>query len=138
MLDLAYTAVKGRGAFCNGREVHASGETSLSRSTAAFLCGYHCPKPHIQRVIGNIRPLVKRVLVNWSVASDFCSVAAGKIETVLNKNTELWDFLAAKLIAKEAGCVVTDLKGRPEKNDLNREFLTSNNLEIHRKVLPLL
>lgn len=138
IIDLSYYAAKGGGAFCNNIKLKSSTETSLSKSTGAFLCGYSCPKPFIQRVIGNLRRRTKRVLVNWSVASDFCLVAAGKIETVVNKKTELWDFLAAKLIAKEAGCVVTDFKGKPEKNDLNSTFLTSSNMDIHRKVLPLL
>ena len=138
MINLMYHAVKGGGAFCNGKKISPSKETSLARCTSAFLCGYHCPKPYIIRIVGNFSRRTKRVLINWSVASDFCLIASGKIETVINKKTELHDFLAAKLIAKESGCVVTDLKGNPEKNDLNRDFLASNNMEVHKKVLSLM
>ena len=137
IINLAYYAAKGRGAFCNGAKIGKSAETDLKRSAASFLCGYHCPKPYIIKTIGNLSRRTKRVMVNWSVATDLCLLASGKIETALNKKTELWDFLAGRLIAKEAGCVVTDLKGRPEKDDFNREFLASNNLEIHKKVLLL-
>ena len=137
ILDLAYYAAKGGGAFCNEVKIRKSEETVLERSCASFMCGYHCPRPYIIKTLGNLIRRAKRVTVNWSVATDLCLVASGKIETALNKKTELWDFLAGKLIAKEAGCVVTDLTGRPEKDDFNREFLVSNNFEIHKKILPL-
>ncbi len=136
MIDSMYHAAKGEGAFCNSVKISPSTETSLLRSTSTFLSNYHCPKSYVVKIIGNLSRKTKRLLINWSVASDFCLVASGKVETVLNKNTELWDFLAAKLIAKEAGCIVTDLKGKPEKNDLNRSFLTSCNSAIHQKTLP--
>ena len=138
MLDLMYSAVKCGGAFCNNRKLTLSVETALNRSTFAFMCGYHCPKPFIIKTIGNFSRRMKRVLVNWSVASDLCLLASGKIETAINRKTELHDFLAGKLIAKEAGCIVTDFKGQPEKNDLSHSFLVSNNMKIHRKVLLLL
>ncbi len=138
MLDLLYTAVKGEGAFCNGVKLTLSTETVLERSTVGFECDYHCPKAFIIKTVGSFSRRMKRVLSSWSVTSDLCLLASGKIESVLNRNTELHDFLAGKLIAKEAGCVVTDFKGKAEENDLNRMFLVSNNMTIHRAVLPLL
>ena len=136
--DLLYHAVKGGGAFCNKQKLSISTEKDLARSTSAFECGYNCPKPFIIKIIGNLSRRTKRVLVNWSVASDLCLLAAGKVETIVSRKTELHDFLAGKLIAREAGSIVTDFKGKAEKNDLNRMFLVSSNSDIHRKVLPLL
>jgi myo-inositol-1(or 4)-monophosphatase len=137
LIDLAYYASKGGGAFCNNGEITRSSESDLAKSAVGFICDYHCPRPYIAKTTGNLTMFVKRMLWSWSGAADMCILASGKIESLLNKNTELWDFLAGKLIAKEAGCVVTDLKGKPEENDFNREFLASNNLAIHKKVLPL-
>lgn len=137
MIDVVYSAEKGKGAFCNGVKIKSSSETSIANSASSFMCGYHCPKSYIIKTIGNLSRRTKRVLVSWSVASDLCLLASGKIETAINKKTEIYDFLAGKIIAKEAGCVVTDMKGKPEKNDFNREFLISNNFDIHREVLRL-
>ncbi|MSU55297.1 MAG: inositol monophosphatase [Candidatus Taylorbacteria bacterium] len=133
--DLVYRAVKGEGAFCNNQKLKPSVEVTLDRSTSAFVCGYHCPKPVIIKFLSSMTTKMKRVLVSWSVASDICLLASGKIETLINLNTELHDFLAGKLIAKEAGCVVTDLNGTSEKNDFNGNFLMSSNAVIHRKLL---
>ena len=139
MLGLTYSAREGAGAFCNDIPVKLSPETSLERSTSAFMCGYHCPKPIIIETIGRLSVKTKRVLVNWSVASDMCLLVAGKIETIVAcEGMELHDFLAGKLIAKEAGCVITDHVGRPEKDDFNAEFVASCNQELHEKVTPLL
>lgn len=138
MLNLMYTAAKGDGAFCNSVKIKPSTETFLSRSTGACSYGYRFSQTSLLRVVGNFSRKTKRILINWSGAADFCLLASGKIETVVNRKTELHDFLAGKLIAKEAGCVVTDFAGKPERDDLNHTFLASNNLKIHRQVLSLL
>lgn len=138
MIDVLYTAEKGGGAFCGAKRLKPSAERQLIKSTSGFICGYLCPKTYVEKAIGGLSRKSKRVLWSWSVGSDLCLVAAGKTETVVNVKTEPWDFLAAKLIAKEAGCIVTDLKGKSEKDDFNHTFVVSNNLSISRQVLRLL
>ena len=75
---------------------------------------------------------------NWSVGIDFALLASGQIEAILHDNCDLHDFLAGKLIAKEAGAMITDLDGQPEKDDENTVFLMSNNKKINTKVLEIL
>ncbi len=137
MIDLTYSALKGEGAYCNGGRLRASSETLQEKSTLAVVYGYHYPKKQLSRMIDLLNRKAKRLLISWSGASDLCLVASGKIEVVVVNNIELHDFLAGKLIAKEAGCVVTDLKGKPEKNDLNKDFLVGANDVIHKKTLKL-
>lgn len=138
MIGVTYSATKGGGAFCNGLKLMTSPETLLERSTFAVIYGYHFSKTLIYGMINRLSAKTKRVLISWSGASDLCLLASGKIEIVISNNIELHDFLAAKLIAKEAGCVVTDLKGKPEKNDLNKDFLASSNMVVHKKALKFL
>ncbi|MDO8591111.1 MAG: inositol monophosphatase [bacterium] len=139
MLDMAYHAEKGGGAFCGDILLKPSLETSIKNATVGYACGYKTPKLDIVRTISNLnlKGKVKRVLFNWSPAVDFCLLAAGKIESMINLKTEVYDFLGAKLILREAGCVVSDFKGKPDTDDFNPTFVVSNNQTIHRKILPL-
>lgn len=139
ILDVAYTAEKGGGAFCGGERLKPSAEKEIGMATVGYACGYKTAKKEIVRVVSNLklRGKVKRTLFNWSPAADFCLLASGKIEAMINKKTEIYDFLGAKLIAREAGCVVSDFLGKPDTDDFNRTFLASNNSDIHRKILPL-
>ncbi len=140
MLDTFYYAEKGLGAFCGTRKIAPSLETSIKNATVGYSCGYKTPKSEVVRIIGNlkIKGKVKRVLFNWSPATDFCLLASGKIESMFNQKTEIYDFLGAKLILREAGCVITDAKGKPDTDDFAHTFLASSGEAIHRKVLPLL
>lgn len=140
MLDIFYHAEKSKGAFCGSSSIKPSLETSMKNSTVAYSCGYKTPKREVVRIIGNlkIKGKVKRVLFNWSPAVDFCLLASGKIESMINYKTEIYDFLGAKLILREAGAVLTDFKGKPDTDDFARTFVASNNSAIHRKILPLL
>lgn len=135
MLDLMYYAEKGSGAFVNGKRIRVNHEPRYRYSTIAYVGGYHnTPRTHWS-IINKIVALHCRRMVNhWSPALDFCLLASGKIEGVVNNNSEIYDFLAGKLIAMEAGAKITDFKGRGEKTDLNSAFVASNG-RIHAQLL---
>lgn len=138
MLDICYFAEKGKGAFCDGKKISPSKETSMTNVTVGYACAYKTRKEEIVRVVGNlkIKGKVKRTLINWSPANDFCLLASGRIEAMLNYDTEIYDFLGSKLILREAGCVVTNLEGG-ESKDFDRTFAVSNNKTIHEQILKL-
>ncbi len=140
MLDIFYCAAKKGGAFCGAKPLKPSAEISLKNATVGFACGYQTPPREIARIINNleIKGDVKRHLFNWSPAVDFCLLASGKIEAMINQKTEVYDFLGAKLIIREAGAVITDFKGRADTDDFAHTFVASNNMAIHRRILPLL
>ncbi len=62
----------------------------------------------------------------------------GKIEAAINHDCEIYDYVAGKLIAREAGALITDFKGDPEKSDKNSAFLASNGTKIHQELLEIL
>src|SRR3989344_5465089 len=124
---------KSGGAFCGSNSLEPSLETSMENATVAYACGYKTPTVEVLKIIGNlkIQGKTKRTLFNWSPAADFCLLASGKIESAINQKTEIYDFIGAKLIMREAGCVVTDFKGNPDTDDFNHTFVVSNNMAIH-------
>ena len=46
-----------------------------------------------------------------TAAWDMCCVAAGRCGLYFEMRIQLWDYAAAALIAREAGCTVTDIDG---------------------------
>lgn len=82
---------------------------------------------------------IKRLLSLWSPALDFCLLANGKIESVIvNSDGETFEVTSGKLIAKEAGAVLTDYKGNPKNDDSDAVFVMSSTKEVHGKILTTL
>lgn len=137
MLGDTYHAERGKGAFLNDIGIFVSKEVDLMRATISYVAGYNNHKEHYKDVLQRDIP-VKRNLFNWSSAADYCLLASGKIEAVVSNKTEVHDFVAGKLIAREAGAVITDFSGQPEISDKNDQFIASNNAIIHQQLLRTL
>lgn len=134
-----YYAEKGKGAFKNGKKIKANKEADIKNSSVSVVVSFKCEDDYEPKICSELVKLdVKRALTNWSVALDFCLLATGKIEAIIIKDIYLWDFTAGKLIAKEAGAVITDFEGNKERNDKNSTFLASNGTKIHEQILEVL
>lgn len=81
---------------------------------------------------------IKRLTLNWSVAYDFCLLASGKIDAIIQEGCELYDFIAGKIIAAEAGALITHQDGSKEKYDASSYLVASNGTAIHQKVIEIL
>lgn len=79
---------------------------------------------------------MKRLLRFWPPAHDFCLVASGKIECVINNRNGLYDYPAGRIIARQAGARIIDLAGN-EDSDANDVFGASNGTGIHEAVLQV-
>lgn len=139
ILENIYYAEKGKGAFCNGKKIKVNKELDIKNSSVSLVVSFGCPRDFSSKTWVKIfTKNVKRVLSFWSVALDLCLLASGKIESIIIRELHLWDFVAGKIIAKEAGAVVTDFKGSQEKSEVNDTFLVSNSTKIHNEILELL
>ncbi|MFA6098818.1 MAG: inositol monophosphatase [Patescibacteria group bacterium] len=135
-----FYAKKGRGAFLNGKKLNVKRVADIRKASIAYNSSYRLQAKMMEgRVLKNVlAKKVKRILINWSPALDFCYLAQGKIEAIINNGCEIYDYSAGKLIAREAGALVTDLRGKPEKEDLNEKFLISNGTKLHKQILELI
>lgn len=112
--DVLCAAIAGEGATKNGKPIHSS-QAPLERSMVLFgtapyypefmdytfdLCKYYLPRSIDLRRVG-------------CAAWDLCTVAMGAAGLYFEEHLSLWDYAAAGLIAAEAGCTLTDLKGSP-------------------------
>lgn len=131
MLDKMYWAERGQGAYINGVRISANANNPLPQATVALaLMGLS------EQIIGRFcyGLKVKRILLSWSFLLDFCLLAEGKIESVVAANLPLYDFVPGKLIAREAGALITDLKGDLETSDKNDNFISASRQEVLRLI----
>ncbi|MDD5626481.1 MAG: inositol monophosphatase [Patescibacteria group bacterium] len=139
ILNQTYRAEKGKGAFLENKKLRVNQEADIKRVSVVYTCNDVNSREYADNLTRKLNAVkVKRVLTNWSPALDFCLLASGKIEAIINNDNEIYDYIAGKLIAQEAGALITDFKGRQEKNDKNSIFLASNGTKIHEQLLKIL
>ena len=103
-VDEMFTAVRGEGAFLNGRPIRVS-EAPLRESVACFGTA-----PYNAELAGETFSLARRVFEKsldlrreGSAALDLCSVAAGRAGLYFELRVSLWDYAAGLLLVEEAG-----------------------------------
>lgn len=98
-----FSAVRGRGATCDGAPLRVSSCTSLADATVA-LCGM----PRTQRPWRHMRSF-------GATALELCDVARGALDAYVNTDDDLvapWDYLGGLLVCQEAGAATADARGR--------------------------
>ena len=109
-----FTALKGEGAWLNGRPIRVS-DMPLSESV---VCAGTAPyrTDLLDRTFALMRAACERSLDirrEGSAALDLCSVAAGRAGLYFELQVSLWDYAAGLLLVREAGGQVTTIDGVP-------------------------
>lgn len=111
--DELFTAERGRGAWRNGRPIHASAAADLQKSllvTGFPYDAWSSPRNNLE-YFGRFARLTRGVRRLGSAALDLCYVAAGRFDGYWELSLNPWDVAAGGLIASEAGARVTALDG---------------------------
>ncbi|OGI64415.1 hypothetical protein A2733_01250 [Candidatus Nomurabacteria bacterium RIFCSPHIGHO2_01_FULL_40_20] len=138
ILKQTYFAEKGKGAFLNNKKIKVNNNKDPKALTIAYSCGYKTSHTRIANIIRSlvVSKFYKRVTFNWSPAYDHCLLASGKIEALItDAGTEIYDFGAGKLIAKEAGAKIYTLDGKKDTDFLNDAFIIGNSEKVIKNVL---
>lgn len=113
-VDEMFSAVRGEGAFLNGRPIHVD-PAPLEETLICFGSA-----PYDPALSGLTFALAERacrtgldIRRQGSAALDLCSVAAGRAGAYFELSVSLWDYAAGALIVSEAGGQVTRLDGTP-------------------------
>ncbi len=126
--DELFVAEQGRGAYLNGKRLHASKNAVLSQSLLATgfpsRARHKNPNVHFYHEITLRSHGVRRA---GSAALDLAYTAAGRIDAYWEFNLNPWDTSAGVLLVLEAGGTVTGFDGSPFKLD-SREVLATNGL----------
>ena len=110
-----FSAQRGRGAWLNDQLLKPGAAQTERPVTIMGMSPYH-RQQFEEPTFSLMRKLFDAsvdVRVTGSAALDFCFVAAGRAEMFCEFCMSPWDCAAASLIAQEAGCKVTDMRGAP-------------------------
>ena len=114
MRDEMFTAIRGKGAWLNGRSLQVS---QIDNLDDAILALDWCSAPELRRKtldsLSKIGERVRTVRAIGTAALAMSWLAAGRLECFYNFNIKPWDVAAATLIVLEAGGVATDPDGKP-------------------------
>ena len=133
-----FTAMKGRGAFVNGRRIAVSKTPRIEQSllSTGFASTFH---EHSQRylnwfgILESNSHAVRRI---GSTVLSLSYVAAGRLDGFYEEGLQPWDMAAGLLIVQEAGGRISNLHGQSAV--LEHGELVASNGRIHHQLLALL
>lgn len=100
-----FHAVKGQGAFLNGKSIAVSGKKDIAKAVVAtgFPYDKHLTDDNNLDNVTHIFTQLRALRINGSAAVDICYCAAGFLDGYWELNLHEWDVCAATLILHEAG-----------------------------------
>lgn len=104
----------GGGAYLGGTRLRGPRAVPLERAVVGTGFGYDAGlRARQMSVAAPLLPRVGDLRRLGSAALDLCFVAAGRLDAYYEVGLNPWDHAAGGLIATEAGCTVSGLRGRP-------------------------
>jgi myo-inositol-1(or 4)-monophosphatase len=137
-LKETFTAIRGQGAFLNGKRIQVSQVADASKSLFVTGFPYHVDK-NPGRVIEQFCAfLSKGLLVRrlGSAALDLAYVACGRFEGFWEAYLSPWDTAAGQLLVREAGGRVTHYSGE-DYNIHTKSIIATNGLH-HQMILDVI
>lgn len=108
-----FSAIKGEGAFLNGKRISVSGRKKLSEGLLATGFPYYDfeQMPSYLKILNEFMQSTHGLRRMGSAAVDLAYVACGRFEGFFEYNLNVWDVAAGCLLVTEAGGTVTDFNG---------------------------
>jgi len=103
-INSTWWAVRGGGAFFNGRPIRCNDPIEMDRALLAT--GFQYDTSHRGQQIEHVAralPIIRDIRRNGAAAVDLCHVAMGRVDGYYEHGLKEWDWAAAGLIATEAG-----------------------------------
>ena len=133
--DELYYAEEGKGSFVNGLKLHVSARENLEKCvlSTGFAClRAQCKEENNLKFVARIAPELTDLRKYGSAALDCCLTASGALDGFWELDLQPYDIAAGVVIVREAGGVVTDLRGGDEFPGCG--FMCTNG-RIHEKLL---
>lgn len=135
LLQEYFSAIKGEGAFLNGKKIQVSSTSEYDKSIVIFATPYVKNKEFF-KAINHLEQEVYTSRTFGSAALDQAYCAAGRADAVIFKNLSWWDVAAGMLLLKESGAMVCDF----QKNPITPEYKTfiASNFQLIDKLIQLI
>ncbi len=130
-------AKKGKGAFLSGKKIHCSEHKTWKDSWGlATVSISEKNLPHMQKLLNYSKK--EKFWMNALGSSAISTIyqADGRRDWRISADGGVWDYASPALILKEAGCVVTNLKGEPWTIQ-DQGFLVANKY-LHPTLLKII
>ena len=123
VLNETYTAIRGGGAFLNGRPIKVSQTSELKNSLLAtgFFADNTSALDEQLKIFSNLVRVSRGIRRAGAAAYDLCMVARGVFDAFWERNLSPWDTAAGFLLVQEAGGQVVTYRGKtydPYKNSV--------------------
>ncbi|MGB7323597.1 MAG: inositol monophosphatase family protein [Rubripirellula sp.] len=133
-----YTAVRGGGAFFEGKPISVDSATTLSKSLIG--CGFYYDRGEMMRsTLRAVEEFFERDIHGirrFGTASlDLCQVACGQFGGFFEYQLSPWDFAAGALIVREAGGKVTD--GNGDALTIAKTSVVASNTALHDAMIEI-
>jgi myo-inositol-1(or 4)-monophosphatase len=103
-----WTAVRGHGAWLDGRRLHVSSPQRLDLTLVGTGFSYDPSRRARQaKVVAELVAQVRDIRRPGAASLDLCAVAAGWLDAYVEHGLNRWDWAAGALIAAEAGALVS-------------------------------
>lgn len=137
-LNRLFIAEKGKGAFLNGERLSVSDELSMVNMLLSMDNTSHIDyRIKNYQVLSKICDRVRSVRICGSGSLHFTRMASGSIDLYFKLlRCNYWDYAPGALLIKEAGGMVTDLKG--EKYTKHSKNFVASNGKLHQEFLDIL
>lgn len=136
-----FSAVKGQGAFLNGKRIRTAGTPDLAHGLVSY-----GSSPYEKERAHELFLLYERIFRECadfrrcgSAALDLCYVACGRQDVYLERNLKPWDYAAGGLIVSEAGgCISGWSEGQGLPWIENADMLATGSAALMGEMLALL
>ena len=130
-----YSAIVNNGSWCEGSKIQSSKTENIKDSLLVTGFGYQHGDLWEKNMdlFKNFTDKCHGVRRLGSASIDICHVATGQVDGFWEFDLSPWDSAAGILIAKEAGCIVSQLNGM-EYNIFNNNILVTNGI-IHKEMV---
>jgi myo-inositol-1(or 4)-monophosphatase len=136
--DEYFDAEENKGARLNGRSIRVSNCLSIKDSLIAtgFPVNLFDKMEAVKHTLEYFMRHTHGVRRIGAAAIDFCYLASGRVDAFYEYNLKPWDVAAGSIIAKEAGAIVSDFKGK--ENFLYGKNVIAANHHIYNEILKIL
>ncbi|MBO4340307.1 MAG: inositol monophosphatase [Bacteroidales bacterium] len=125
-----YTAVKGEGAFCNGKPIHVSDRPFEQGLLFTAMSTYRKDMAKVcSDIIYDLYMECNDIRRTGSAAVEICLVASGYVDLYFEIRLMPWDYAAAGLILKEAGGAICGFDGKMPSPYRPSMFIAANTKE---------
>lgn len=133
-----FSGAEGLGAWLNGETIGVRRDAQTANSVVHLTVDFHDETIHLcLRDIAAIAPRVLRTRNFGAVALALAYCAAGRVDAVIHRSANPWDYGAGVVLVKEAGGPVTSLEGHMYEVQ-HGSILASANASVHGDLLALI